>query len=230
MRRKYAKSPLVEVICELRFSSDDPYDLTVPGVFWERLQEKGYSKQLQSEGSDLVGFLRDDEQAIIQVAPHLLSVHRLKPYESWEEFRDTISLALNTYFPIAKPRQIQSLVLRYVNRVEIQGNKVTLEDYFEFYPQVGKDLPQDHAAFIAGVQIPFEEPPGVLRLQLASARETTEGYMAMILDIAFGLATEVEATPDLIIAWLEGAHKRVEEAFEGSIRDTLRLLFEEVNQ
>lgn len=228
MRRKYEKSPIAEAVCSVTFSATDPFDLTIPGVFWERLQGKGYDKQVQENEGDAVQFLREDGQAIIRVAPHSLSIHKLAPYGSWEEFTRIINVGIETYLGVAQPMTIVAIALRYLNRIEVVGNTVTLEDYFEFYPQLGKDLPQDHAAFIAGVQVPFDAPEGVLRLQLASAREQTPGHMSMVLDIAYVRTSDFEASSDAIMPWLEGAHKRIEDAFEGSIKDGLRDVFGEV--
>jgi uncharacterized protein (TIGR04255 family) len=38
MTRTYNKPPLIEAVCDFRFSSPQPWDWTIPGLFYERIQ------------------------------------------------------------------------------------------------------------------------------------------------------------------------------------------------
>ena len=39
MGNKYANPPLVEAVCEFRLSEDSPWDLTLPGLFYEKVKD-----------------------------------------------------------------------------------------------------------------------------------------------------------------------------------------------
>ena len=45
MRRKYAKPPLVEAVCELHFDPSSPFDLAVPGLVYERVKNTFKERQ-----------------------------------------------------------------------------------------------------------------------------------------------------------------------------------------
>ena len=73
MSNKYLNPPIVEVVCELRASSDSKWDLTIPGLIYEELkgdfpnkeqrifQEFGFQQQ---EVSNVQQVLRSDERAM----------------------------------------------------------------------------------------------------------------------------------------------------------------------
>jgi uncharacterized protein (TIGR04255 family) len=38
MGRKYRSPPLVEALCEFRLTPDTPWDMTIPGLFYETVK------------------------------------------------------------------------------------------------------------------------------------------------------------------------------------------------
>jgi uncharacterized protein (TIGR04255 family) len=247
MGRKYRNPPIVEALCEFRFEPGAPWDMTIPGLVYERIRD-GFPKRRQAkifeasvaagpEGigqqvltADRMQFLREDEKALVQVGPNLLAVNHLKPYPTWQEFLPLIRQGFDAYLAAANPKGIQRIGLRYINRIELPGERVELADYFEFRPFVGERLPQDYGPFIVGVQIPFEDSRDVLRLQLASAAVETPGTVAVMLDLDYYLAQPGKVSKDGVFDWIEVAHDHVEEVFEACITDRVRQMFEEVLQ
>lgn len=80
------------------------------------------------------------------------------------------------YSDAASPKSIQRIGLRYINRIEIPGSEVEVENYFGFYPFVGNKLPQKFAPFIVGIDIPYENSRDMLRLMLASVKPPPQYY------------------------------------------------------
>jgi len=245
MGRKYKNPPVVEALCEFRFDPGSPWDLAIPGLVYEKVQgefpkrrqakvfeasisggPEGIEQQVKT--TDRMQFLRHDEKALIQVGPNLLAVNHLKPYPSWQEFLPLIQQGFDAYFAAANPKSIQRIGLRYINRIEIAGERVELADYFEFRPFVGPRLPQDYGPFVVGIQIPFEDSRDLLRLQLESATVETPGTVAVMLDLDYFLAQPGGVSQDDVFKWTEIAHAHVEEVFEACITDRLRQVFEEV--
>lgn len=246
MGRRYKNSPIVEALCEFQFEPGLPWDLTIPGLVYEEIRnefpKKRQAKQVQVElsatadegitqkvaTSDRMQFLREDEKALLQVGPDLLAVNHLKPYPSWQEFVPLIRKGFKAYSEAAGPKAIRRIGLRYINRIEILGESVKVEDYFQFYPFAGPDLPQEFTRFIVGMHIPYESSRDILSLQLASATVETTDTLSAMLDLDYFLTKPGEVTLDKVFEWVEIAHGHVEEVFEACITDRLRQIFEGV--
>jgi uncharacterized protein (TIGR04255 family) len=243
MERKYRKPPIAEVVCEFRFIPGNPWDLTVPGLLYEKLQGQFPKRQLvkKAESRDVAEangirkeisletwarFLRNDEKAFTQVGPDLLSVNHLEPYPTWEGFEPLIRQCFDAYKAAASPRGIRRIGLRYVNRVEISYPEIEKKDYLQFYPYVGPDLPQQFEAFIAGIQVPFEGDRDTLRLQLTSAELQTQGNVAFLLDLDYFLSKPEAVDFQGVFDWVRVAHEHILTVFEACLTDRLREQFE----
>ncbi len=248
MGKKYKNPPIIEAVCEFRFEPGSPWDITVPGLVYEKIRDSGFPKRQpirdvefgvrQSAGGvepelkpiDRIRFLREDEKAFVQVGPDQLAVNHLKPYPSWAEFQPLIMKGFGAYLEVASPKSIQRVGLRYINRVEIPGTKVKVEDYFEFYPFAGNKLPQAFGHFIVGIEVPYENSRDTLRLLLTSVRTSSPNTIGVVLDLDYFLAKPGAVALDKISKWINVAHDHVEEVFEACITDPLRKIFEEEKQ
>jgi len=255
MGRKYKNPPIIEALCEFRFEPGEEWDITFPGLFYEKVKDdfpkKRVSRRMQIRAipvaeesyiqQEIIGFiqfLREDGKALVQIAPNLLSVNHLKPYPTWNEFRPIILDNLGKYKEVANPKGVMRIGLRYINQIELPMESVELKEFFNFYPHLGGELPQEHGSFVVGVQLMYENERDVLKLELASAGVEREGGLAKRLDLDysqsfFAKESEKGSKPDEISmddieGWIEVAHTRVEETFEACITDKLRKLFEEV--
>jgi uncharacterized protein (TIGR04255 family) len=247
MGKKYRIPPIIEALCEFRFEPGPPWDLAIPGLVYEKVRDN-FPKRRQvraletsisagSEGveqqvrtTDRMQFLREDEKALIQVGPNMLAVNHLRPYPTWQEFLPLIRRGFEAYCEAAGPEGIQRIGLRYINRIEIPGQRIELEDYFEFRPFIGPQLPQDVGPFIVGIQVPYENSRDSLKLQIANAAVETPDVVAVMLDLDYFLAQPSQVRSDNVFEWVEVAHSRVEEAFEACITNRLRRMFEEVRE
>ncbi len=171
--KHYKNSPISEAVCEFQFGLDSTWDFTVPGLVYEKVRNTfpirsqvarvtlGIAANEGEIGSQfgavpVMRFTHKDEKTHIQVAPHLLSVHHLKPYSSWQEFLPLIKDGFEAYREVASPKSIHRIGLRYINTIELTGSSIALEDYFEFRPYIGSDLPRTIGPFMMSVQLPFE--------------------------------------------------------------------------
>jgi uncharacterized protein (TIGR04255 family) len=174
-------------------------------------------------------FWSEDERSLVQVGAHLLAVNHLKPYPSWSKFLPLIKEEFRAYRDAASPRLLHRVGLQYINRIEIVGQHINLEDYFEVRPFVGQDFPQAMSAFTVGIQVPFEGFRDILNVQLTSLTGLALSDMAVfILDLNYSLAKPGEVHLDDVFEWVEGAHTHIEKIFEACITARLRELFEEV--
>jgi len=238
--KKYKNSPISEAVCELRIISGLPWDLAVPGLVYERLK-KTFPKrrQVKTLGATLTGgavttveverlqFLQEDEKALVVIGKDVLAVSRLNPYPGWETYRPMIVDAFAAYREITNPTSFQRLGLRYVNQVNFKESRVRLEDFFEFYPFVGKLLPQDHGTFIVGIDLPFSGGRDILRLQLATnAAAPGSSELSLTLDLDYFLVDPSNVGLNDLEKWLEQAHSTLAKTFEGCLKDSLRKRFQ----
>jgi uncharacterized protein (TIGR04255 family) len=242
VKKLYQNSPISEVVCEFQFGQDTLWDLTIPGLLYEKVRAL-FPKHSQAAiismdilinqenvgqrigSAPIMRFLTEDERFLMQVGAYLLSVNHLKPYSSWQTFLPLIEKSFTAYRDVATPKSIHRLGLRYVNVIEISDQNLTLSDYFEFLPSIGAHLPAINGPFLLGVQFPFESTRDVAKVQLSSLSGIEASKTSILLDIDYFLAQPEKIEPDTSINWFDNAHTRVEEIFEACITDRLRDLF-----
>jgi len=244
MGRRYKNSPIIEALCEFRFESSENWDQTIPGLIYERIRAKGFPKKRQAKAfeqivesksnqihtrlaaSNRIQFLREDEKTLVQVGQDLVSVNKLKPYTSWNEFLPDIREGLGVNVDVAVPKGLKGVALRYINLVEVPGLTFDLEAYLEFRPHLGSKLPQAIEGFITGVQFRLEESTDLVKLELSKVPAQKPDVSAFVLDISCFSGQAEKVGLAKWEAWVETAHARVEEIFEGCITDRLREMFE----
>lgn len=245
MGKKYRNDPIVEAVCEFRLTQDTPWDLTIPGLFYEKVKHEfphreqrvvqeidfvqepqGFQQRVRT--TERVLLFTENQKVLIQLGPRLLVVNALKPYPTWQGFKPRIEMAWNHLRDVVEVRDLERIGLRYINRVELPAQAVELEEYFEFYPFIGKRLPQHMVSFIARVEFPYADDRDQCRVQLTPALGGGEKSV-VILDIDYFLAHPRAVAVSDALQWVEEAHSKVEEVFEGCITDRLRKEFEEVS-
>jgi uncharacterized protein (TIGR04255 family) len=244
MAKKYAKPPIVEAVCEFRLTPETRWDLTVPGLLYERLKgsfpqkeqrmiqemeltqgPEGLHQQIRT--SERIIFFTEDKKMLVQVGPRLLAINVLKPYPHWEGFKPRIEMAWKSLQAAIEVQGLERIGLRYINHIELPAQGGELAEYFEFYPFVGQRLPQQMVSFLAGVEFSYADDRDHCRVQFTRI-PASGGRSLFMLDIDYFLARPGAVKPAEALAWVEEAHSRVEEVFEGCITDKLREMFEEV--
>ncbi len=245
MGRKYKNPPLVEAVCEFRLTPDTPWDLAIPGLFYEEVKDtftqreqrmvqeveltqgpQGLQQQIRT--SERIVLFTEDKKMLVQLGPRLLVVNALKPYPTWQGFKPQIEMAWEGLQDIVEVRGLQRIGLRYINRIELPAQDMQLAEYFDFYPFIGTRLPQNMVSFIVGAEFSYAEGRDRCRVQLAPTPDSSEEKRAFMLDIDYFLARPRAVQVSDALSWIEDAHNRVEEVFEGAITDRLRELFDEV--
>jgi uncharacterized protein (TIGR04255 family) len=237
--RRYGNPPLVEALCQFQFEPVQEWDIAVPGLFYQKVQnefpvrrqqkqfevllEQGKS-EVKHQAGDRIQFLRPDGKSLLQVGPDLLIVNVLQPYPGWASFRILIATALDHYYEVAHPVSIKSLVLRYINRIDIPGRAFQIEEYLHFSPRVPDALPQTFVAWTASVAVPYSERE-LLRLSAGSSGDQERGHVGFVLDIEF---VTLRLQPEEITsAQIDRAHEMIETAFEECITGKAREMFRE---
>lgn len=242
MGRKYKNPSIIEVVCELQFSPDSPWDATIPGLIYERVRQTFPKKmqetvltvhvpagntpvvlgmpQLQPE--ERLRFVQPDERAFVQLGRHLLAINQLAPYPSWERYLPLIEQIFNSYQSVAEPTGIHRIGLRYINRIPIRKRDFQASDYFTLYPQISSELPSTYGGFLTQVLFPYEQERDVLKIEVIAGADEMQQGSVIFLDLDYFLARPGAVSPDEALDWVINAHTNVEHAFESCITEQLR--------
>lgn len=241
---KYFNPPITQVVCEFRFQQEREWDMTFPGLIYARLNDTykstrrisaletgavgiGQLPHLQFEIIERTQFYNEDDIVSVQVSPNYLSVTHTSPYRTWESFLPAIQQALKAYFDVVQPTTFNRIGLRYTNTISFASSSVDLEDYFDFYPFIGENLPQTHVSFMCGGHFPHQRGRDMLRIQIMSGNTSVPENATVALDLDYFLGRAMPAIYEGAIKWLHDAHDECEHAFEGCIKSPLRAVFDE---
>jgi uncharacterized protein (TIGR04255 family) len=242
--RRYRKPPVIEALCEIYFSRSS-WDDTVPGAFYERVKSDFPQKRQRKiqEAQITLGpeqaaagfrqlppwmqFVSDEKHRMIQLAQDLLVVNQLAPYPHFEEWEPDVYRAIGIYSELAQPRNVVRVGLRYINRVLIPEKQVRMEDYFTIYPNLPQSLGEIHGSFLVRVEVPQSGPGHTVVITFGTAPPPLQdAAQAFILDLYDILEVDAPVDEEVVKREVRCAHDNIVGAFEDSITDKLRALFE----
>lgn len=246
MRKKYKNPPVQEALCEIFFSGS-AWDNTIPGSFYEGIKKdfpnKAQLKQFGVElniaekervakfhdNEDRIQFRKPDGSQIVQLAKDMLVVNQLQPYPHFEAWLPVVKSKLDLYLRLATPKMITKIGVRYINRIDIPKAEIRLEDYFNIYPQLPQGLGEKHGSFMMRLELPPKHFSHQLVITFATAPSKQPESMAFALDLynIFSNSLSVERGAELVTQIANEGHENIELAFENSIKENLRLLFQE---
>jgi uncharacterized protein (TIGR04255 family) len=243
--RKYRKPPVIEALCELYFAGSE-WDDTIPGRFFEsptvkrdfpvkRQREIQEAQITFAEGQAAAGvrrlspwiqFVSEKGDRMIQLARDLLVVNQLRPYPRFEDWELLIYRSVDLYTELAKPVGVARLGLRYINRVAIPQPMVRMEDYFTVYPHLPTAMGDMHGGFMIRVELPSQKGSHGVLVTFGSAPPDKPGEIAHLLDLYDIFKPAQPFAFEHVQQEVRAAHDNVEKAFEGSITERLRAMFE----
>lgn len=240
---RYKNPPIQEVIFEINLDEHTPWDLAVPGIVYEKLKgdfplrerrrvqeveltQTPSGSALTVKDTERAIFLDQERRCLVQIGDRLLAINQLPPYPGWKGLKRAINIAYKALNDSVQVRAVQGLLLRYLDKVEIPGADVRIEDYFLLRPHfegVPEGSPLDYyETFIVGIQVPFYQGRDRLRIQLVPGPASR----GTVFNLETHYRCSLPMEPDRVPEWLEIAHERVIEAFERVITDKLRATFQ----
>jgi uncharacterized protein (TIGR04255 family) len=153
----------------------------------------------------------------------------LEPYPHFEEWEPEVYRAFELYLELAKPKSVGRLGMRYINRVVIPGERVRMEDYFTIYPNLPKTLGDTLGSFLVRVEVTHEEQGHIVLITFGTAPppDPNQPAQAFVLDLYDILQVNKSLDTEHLKEELRRAHENIVVAFEDSITDELRRLFEQ---
>lgn len=245
-RLQYARSPLVEVICQLRFPTILSIGANEPAAFQEAVRKdfpryaarqeqvppkvvkKGNATALEPQKPITnYHFVSEDGRWKLNLTQNFIALSTLS-YQRWEDFAARLDQPLAQFIQIYQPAFFERLGLRYVNAISRQ--RLGLED------QLWDDLIRDHYVGILGQ--PDVEETEITKCSLDVETPLVGGYrmkvhagpgligggktdkeVKFILDSDFSASGQL--TADSVPAKLEDMHRFALCLFRGAITDEL---------
>lgn len=247
-RRVYRRPPIAEALCEFVFASSQDWDLLFVAQLREALKTTYPSKprrqsileaEIQQEIQEgetafrlkqspgKVQFPSEDGKQLVGVGQDQISVHVMSPYPGWENFRSKILEALDAYRRIAEPTGIKRIGLRYINKIELPGDKpIDLNTFFVSAPSFPDGFQGQMVNFVSRREFVYNDTPIKMLLTFASMQAAT-GKFNFLLDL--DMIWEQREEPlslDRAIEMVDDLRARERDAFEFLITDRTREVFD----
>ncbi len=245
--RVYRNPPVVEALCEVHFAPED-WDEEIPNKLYEKIKEDFPKQQLRefreahvtvSENNETATttvkelpnwtvFLTESQDRLIQVSETILTFNQLQPYRPFSEWKEQFFNTFSLYKDLAPSRRIENIDVRYINRIEIPAGEIDLEHYFLIKPTLPAGCGETQGPFLIKVTIPQPDDTNFLMVTFQTTRqdEASEEIQPFVLDLHIRILIDEKAERVDIDNLVEDAHSRIIRAFEGSITDNLRELFD----
>ena len=203
-RRQYRNPPIEEAVCAIYFLPPKEQDFFAPARFYEKVRKTyagkptariGPPSQLQvqqgPQGFQLaVGqepgkiFFPDEEGTrLVALGMNSLSIHVLRPYPGWDDFRKRIASALQAFEKVSAPKGIRKIELRYINKIELVQEGVGPNEYVTAGVVLPKELPLKVSGFFGRAESVYEDRPMQLSVTVASVESSNPKAEAFLLDL-----------------------------------------------
>jgi uncharacterized protein (TIGR04255 family) len=236
MSVQYQKPPLIEAIFEANFIAE-AWDMTMVGDFYKQInhdfpikmtkEQAGLGIEINQTGANIVNrnqksitqFFNEQKNQLVQVSTNMLAVNSLPPYMSWDNFKALIVRCLAHYQEVAKPKGFASIMLRYINKVNI-GEECSYDNmrrYFHLLPHIPDGLPHSATSLNTNIEMPFDERSNILSIVQATLLPEMDMQAPVLFDLNFICIKPQTVALEHIENWLEHAHTQIERIFEDSL-------------
>lgn len=238
-------SPILEAVCEFRFPKDTEWTEDLPSILYDKLKDefpnkeekKGHGVRVTANGTGVERpdiypihsniFLNSDRTILIQIFSRRISINCLRPYPSWDIFRQKIDFVFQKLQETVEINGIERIGLLYVNKIEIEKKTVDMEEYFTFYPHLSPELPQVFGGFLVGCEFPYNNEEEFAKLEITKTVPSKKDANAFLLRVDYHTAPNHSVGPSVAMEWIENAHGEVKILFNESITEKTRELFRE---
>lgn len=256
MPRKILKNkPLIEAIFELKWGLqeirenvkiDPHYKILIGSLFSKLRDEYPYHEMLPAASipDDIAGhviqhrFRRGkSEWPLIQIGSGILTVNDTEGYK-WEDFEKRINTAINALiesYPELENLKISSILLRYIDAVELDFDSTNIFDFLSQKMKIGITLNADFfnntgvdsnpSSFDWRYSFPCKKPMGVIHLRFVRGKKDDKD--ALIWETMVQSTGEnVPVIASGVADWLNSAHDLTDDWFFKLIEGELERRFE----
>lgn len=237
--RRYQKAPVLEAVIEVRYVNQiskadlDRVSRRLVGKFPRREDELSigveispYSVNAESTptGHKLTSA---DNLSVVLLRPTGITSTKLAPYVGWELLKGQTEDVLSLAYKVIDRRQIGRIGVRYINRLDIPGGNIDLEDWLN----VGLNIPGDFGSvlneFGARVVVPMADNL-TTALAFQSVPSPLIDHSSVILDIDVSIDRSIPLSDEDVWKLIEKMRTAKNSVFESCITQRMRDLFIEV--
>lgn len=234
--RIYKKAPVTEAVIEFRFVTPIPKaDLEriakrLKGAFPKIEEEMTYGIKLSTGGLDVdkaaTGYklTSADDLKITLLRSSGITNSRLAPYGGWELLREQAEEVLAHVRKIIERRPMQRIGLRYINRLDIPGTDVNLQDWVRFTVALPFGLGPILEEFSTRVVVPLERGMKCA-LALQTVASPLIDHSSIILDLDLSVEQDIPLADKPMWELVEAMRVKKNEVFESSITERMRSQF-----
>ncbi len=238
---RYSKAPLSEAVLDIRVELPDEIALRdLRGV--QIGEEEMYPRQednvlvvgQMSMGSQIGAsaqqthngyrFVSHDNRQIFQARLDGFTFSRLSPYETWESFRNEARRLWEIYRPIAKPKIIKRIALRYINRLDLPLPIKDFKDYLKTIPEISPDMSQGLSGYFMQLQLPQSDLEAMLHINQTLIPPPGPNLVSVVLDLDLFCKDNIPSEDIDIWKQFEVLRNRKNEVFEACITNKTRRL------
>jgi uncharacterized protein (TIGR04255 family) len=244
---QFPNPPITEAILDLRVELPEEIGLGQLAEFQTSIRARfpgrrtkvmGQAKVAISEESGLklgdasvaaIGYLftAKDNSRIVQARRDGFTFNWLQRYETWAALRDEARPLWKHFCEIARPKYVERVALRYINRIEIPLPLNDFADYVLFAPQVPTGLPQGLQSFLMRLVIPHPEYEAIAIITEATEPvESGSTVLPLIFDIDVFREARHDTGDESIWQTLEKLRHLKNEIFHGSMTAKAKALFQ----
>jgi len=229
--------PLVEALCEFRFDLAGTNELTLPGLFYAQVKDEFPIQTSVNEiclpisvddrpnippiATQRLQLRRPDNSATIQMGQSRLIINHLKPYISWNAFRELILKTFKQYINLCSRFTLNQIRLRYINHIPLPSEEIKIDNFLTTLPLFPKPFSREISRFQQTYEFREESSTDSSLVHKTSIATKSNDEVVLILDLDFvSQRIEIGDPPDLsegLIPWLNQAHDRIEAVFIASL-------------
>lgn len=187
------------------------------------------TKFFLDQGLKRIQFPDKNKTNLVSIGRNVVSVHMLRPYRKWEEFKSRIEETLSKYCNTFPCDGIQQITIRYINRIELEfeaGAKLNLSQFFLARPITPPGISARITRFFDRTELIYDDEPIKLIVIFADT-DSKFGGATFLLDLE--LIWEFGDDPirvDQAMGKVEHLRNRERDIFESMITEKLREIFD----
>ena len=245
--RLYRNPPVVEALCEVYFTSSNWSD-SIPSQFYEVIKDRFPNQEEQllhrvdltvdvpnetiSSGLQLGPtrkvFSTEGKDQIIQISENLFVFNQLTPYPSFHLWESIFYDVFDIFAKLVSSHAVDRIGVRYLNHVKIPERKFLMSDYFTIFPIIPLGSGNVHGDFLINCVVPQSDEGHFLTYSFSKIipEPPDKNSQVFLLDLYDQASLGRTLSESEFKSHVRVAHGNVRQAFEGSVTDHLRNLFD----